>query len=106
VNAEKILVAGPALRSAVMFHVCQLSPRKEPQPHEQAAGDEQGENGRFLRVVEERQGLKIACPEEIAFRMGYISADELLALAEPLENSGYGAYLKSLVAGTGGSGSP
>ena len=51
----------------------------------------------FMRVVEERQGLKIACPEEIAFRMGYISADDLLALAAPLERSGYGAYLKNLV---------
>jgi len=51
----------------------------------------------FIRVVEERQGLKIACPEEVAYRMGYISADELLALAAPLEKSGYGLYLKSLL---------
>jgi glucose-1-phosphate thymidylyltransferase len=51
----------------------------------------------FIRVVEERQGLKIACPEEVAFRMGYISADELLALAAPLEKSGYGRYLKQLL---------
>ncbi len=51
----------------------------------------------FIRVVEERQGLKIACPEEVAFRMGYISADELLALAAPLEKSGYGVYLKELL---------
>ncbi len=51
----------------------------------------------FIRVVEERQGLKIACPEEVAYRMGYITADELLALAAPLEKSGYGVYLKNLL---------
>jgi len=51
----------------------------------------------FIRVVEERQGLKIACPEEVAYRMGYIDAEELLALAKPLEKSGYGSYLTSLL---------
>jgi len=51
----------------------------------------------FIRVVEERQGLKIACPEEVAFRMGYIDADQLLALAAPLEKSGYGLYLNGLL---------
>ncbi|MDG2047630.1 MAG: glucose-1-phosphate thymidylyltransferase RfbA [Halioglobus sp.] len=50
----------------------------------------------FIRVVEERQGLKISCPEEVAYRKGYISADQLLALAKPLEKSGYGLYLKGL----------
>ncbi len=51
----------------------------------------------FIRVVEERQGLKIACPEEVAFRMGYISAEQLAALAAPLEKSGYGHYLNGLL---------
>ena len=47
----------------------------------------------FVRVVEERQGLKIACPEEIAFNNGYIDAAQLERLAVPLINSGYGKYL-------------
>ena len=47
----------------------------------------------FIATVERRQGLKIACPEEIAFRSGYISATELEALARPLAKSGYGEYL-------------
>jgi glucose-1-phosphate thymidylyltransferase len=55
----------------------------------------------FIRVVEERQGLKIACPEEVAYRMGYISDEQLLALAAPLEKSGYGHYLKRLLDETG-----
>ncbi|MBT3275390.1 MAG: glucose-1-phosphate thymidylyltransferase RfbA [Spirochaetales bacterium] len=47
----------------------------------------------FVRTVEDRQGLKISCVEEIAYRMGYISDDELRELAKPLLNSGYGEYL-------------
>jgi glucose-1-phosphate thymidylyltransferase len=51
----------------------------------------------FVRVIEERQGLKICCPEEIAFRNGFISANQLATLAKPLINSGYGAYLMQLL---------
>ncbi|MEW6762815.1 MAG: glucose-1-phosphate thymidylyltransferase RfbA [Pseudomonadota bacterium] len=47
----------------------------------------------FIATLERRQGLKVACPEEIAFRMGWISATELAALAEPMRNNGYGQYL-------------
>jgi len=59
------------------------------------------EAGTFIQTVERRQGLKICCPEEIAWRMGYINGDQLAALAGPLRNSGYGAYLlKVLEEGT------
>ncbi|MGQ9368787.1 glucose-1-phosphate thymidylyltransferase RfbA [Azospirillum sp. ST 5-10] len=53
--------------------------------------------GQFVQTVEARQGLKIACPEEVAYQMGYIDADRLTRLAEPLRKSGYGQYLLSLV---------
>ena len=53
--------------------------------------------GNFIRVIEERQGLKVACLEEIAYRLGYITADEVPALAAPLVKSGYGAYLETMV---------
>lgn len=53
--------------------------------------------GLFVRLIEDRQGLKICCPEEIAWRMGYISADDLAALAAPLRKSGYGEYLLRLL---------
>lgn len=50
----------------------------------------------FVQTIEQRQGLKIGCIEEVAFRTGFISKDQLLALAKPLEKSGYGVYLKNL----------
>ena len=53
--------------------------------------------GNYIRIIEERQGLKIACPEEIALLMGYIDREQLLALAEPLKKSGYGQYLIDIV---------
>jgi glucose-1-phosphate thymidylyltransferase len=55
------------------------------------------EAANFVRTVEERQGLMIACPEEIAFGMGRIDAEQLLRLAEPLKKNGYGKYLLRLV---------
>ena len=51
----------------------------------------------FVRVIEERQGLKIACVEEISYRMGYINAAQLEDLAKPLLKNGYGQYLLSIV---------
>lgn len=49
--------------------------------------------GQYVQVIEERQGLKIGCIEEVAWRMGYINDDQLETLAEPLRKSGYGEYL-------------
>jgi glucose-1-phosphate thymidylyltransferase len=51
----------------------------------------------FVQTIEKRQGLKIACPEEVAYRMGYIDATQLTDLAKPLEKSGYGRYLLSVL---------
>ena len=51
------------------------------------------EASHFIATIERRQGLKVACPEEIAWRMGYISAAQLKKLAQPLAKSGYGEYL-------------
>jgi glucose-1-phosphate thymidylyltransferase len=53
--------------------------------------------GQFVQVMEERQGQKISCIEEIAYRMGYINQEQLVALAKPLVKSGYGSYLLGLL---------
>ncbi|MDH5212503.1 MAG: sugar phosphate nucleotidyltransferase, partial [Betaproteobacteria bacterium] len=55
------------------------------------------EASHFIETIEKRQGLKVACPEEIAFRQGYIGARQLKALARPLAKSGYGEYLLRVV---------
>ena len=51
----------------------------------------------YVKTIEERQGLKIACIEEIAYKMGYIDAEQLCRVAEPLRKSGYGEYLLKVV---------
>ncbi|MGB0869054.1 MAG: glucose-1-phosphate thymidylyltransferase RfbA [Flavobacteriales bacterium] len=53
--------------------------------------------GQFVQVIEERQGFKIGCIEEIAYRQGFINNDKLLVLAEKNKKSGYGVYLKNLI---------
>jgi glucose-1-phosphate thymidylyltransferase len=55
------------------------------------------EASQFIATIEKRQGLKIACPEEIAWRMGYIDNHQLETLAKPLAKSGYGRYLLGLL---------
>ncbi|RYE43224.1 MAG: glucose-1-phosphate thymidylyltransferase, partial [Hyphomicrobiales bacterium] len=56
------------------------------------------EAGQFIATLEHRQGLKIACPEEIAWRHGFIDREQLAKLAAPLQKSGYGKYLNHLLA--------
>jgi glucose-1-phosphate thymidylyltransferase len=56
------------------------------------------EAGQFIATLEKRQGLKVACPEEIAFRSGWISREQLAALAQPMLKNGYGQYLLQVAA--------
>jgi glucose-1-phosphate thymidylyltransferase len=53
--------------------------------------------GQFVQVIEERQGLKVGCIEEVAYRNGFINAHQLEQLAQPLVKSGYGNYLLQLL---------
>jgi len=55
------------------------------------------EASQFVHTLEKRQGLKIACPEEISCRNGWIDTDQLKKIAKPLEKSGYGEYLLQLI---------
>ena len=57
------------------------------------------EAGQFIATIEKRQGLKVACPEEIAYRSGWIGADRLAALAQPMLKNGYGHYLMQVLKG-------
>ena len=53
--------------------------------------------GQFVQVIEERQGLKVGCIEEVAYRMGFISKEQLIKIAQPLVKSGYGQYLLNIL---------
>jgi glucose-1-phosphate thymidylyltransferase len=55
------------------------------------------EAGQFIATIEKRQGLKVACPEEIAYRQHWISAEQLQKLAQPLAKNGYGQYLQNIL---------
>jgi glucose-1-phosphate thymidylyltransferase len=53
--------------------------------------------GQFISTIDKRQGLKVNCPEEVAFRNGWLSAEKLREIAQPLRKSGYGEYLLKLI---------
>ena len=51
----------------------------------------------FIQAIEQRQGLKVACPEEVAFKMGYITAEDVLRIASTMRHNDYGQYLERMV---------
>ncbi len=57
--------------------------------------------GNFIETIEARQGLRVCCPEEIAFQNGWVDAEQLMRIAEPLRKSGYGEYLRRVARGEG-----
>ena len=57
------------------------------------------EASNFIATIEERQGLKVSCPEEIAYRKGFIDAEQVKVLAEPLKKNDYGQYLLKMIKG-------
>ena len=59
--------------------------------------DSLNDAGSYIRTLEHRQGLKVGCPEEVAWRQGWISSDALERLAQPLKKSGYGTYLLQML---------
>ena len=59
--------------------------------------DSLNDAGSYIRTLEHRQGLKVGCPEEVAWRQGWITAEQLGQLAQPLKKSGYGSYLLQMI---------
>lgn len=57
------------------------------------------EASNFIATIEERQGLKVSCPEEIAYRKGFVDAEQVKVLAEPLKKNTYGQYLLKMIKG-------
>jgi len=51
----------------------------------------------FIQAIEQRQGLKVACPEEVAYNMGFIGAGDVLQIADTMKNNEYGEYLRRLI---------
>ncbi len=83
----------PLAEQTLRFRFITLGTQRGPQ---QALAQWHKPLGLVLGSLEERQGLKVACPEEIAFSLGYIDADRLRALAAPMQNNDYGRYLLAL----------